>query len=242
MDAALLPQRDRRQIGKPCRFRTFRADCNGAGTLAGSEFFDWAKVVIGAGLGTAIVQGIIALARDERSKKSKADFLALQLAIALEAFARQCAELDRGNEFAEHDPDEQFPNWSATFPIIGSLPDDVDGWRALDQNLVGRYFNLKVDRDEEQKGIFEAVEYVEDDLEEYVALSVEELGSRALKLATEIRSRHGLLLSQPDIGEMQQRFEGRALWAQQRLDAQREKNALFAEKMLSKSKDEPQGQ
>lgn len=207
--------------------------------MADIELLDWIKIVAGAGVGTAIVQGFVALARDERAKKSKADFLALQLAIALEAFARQCIDLDHENEVAEHHPDEQYPNWSAKLPTIGQTPDDVDGWRSLDQNLVGRFFNLKADRDEEQKGLHEILYHVEDDLEEYVALSVERLASRALKLATEIRTRHGLLLSQPDIGEMQERIERRAKWAQQRLDAERERNARMVEPLLAKVKDEP---
>lgn len=223
-----------------CGFPPLRAGLYWVGnTVADVGFLDWVKVVAGAGIGTAIVQGIIVLARDERSKKSKADFLALQIAIDLEAFARLCVELDRENEFAEHHPDEQYPDWSATLPAIGSLPDDVDGWRSLDQNLVGRYFNLRSDRDQEQKDLNETLYHVEDDLEEYVALSVEKLASRALKLATEVRTRHGLLLSRPDIGEIQERCARRAKWAQQRLDAERERNARLVEPLLAKAKDEP---
>lgn len=221
--------------------RALHADLQG-GTVAEGELLDWIKIVAGAGVGTAIVQGIIVLARDERSKKSKADFLALQLAIALEAFARQCMELDRENQYAEHFLDQQFPDWSARLPTIDQTPDDVDGWRSLDQNMVGRYYNLWADRDAEQKSLSESLDHVEEDVEEYVALSVEKLGSRALTLATEIRTRHGLLLSQPDIGEMQERFVRRAQWAQQRLDADRQRNARLVKPLLAKAKakDEPQ--
>ncbi|KAB2795935.1 hypothetical protein F9K87_16160 [Brucella anthropi] len=208
--------------------------------VTGTDWLDLVKIVVGAGIGTAVVQWLASIAADERSKKSKADFLALQLAINLEAFARQCIELDRENEFAEHHPDQQFPDWSATLPSISQTPDDIDGWRSLDQNMVGRYYNLWADRDAEQKSLSEALYHVEDDLEEYVALSVEKLGSRALKLATEIRTRHGLLLSQPDIGEMEERFVRRAKWAQEQLDAERQRNTRLAASLLPK--DEPQGQ
>lgn len=210
--------------------------------MVGSEFLDWAKVVIGAGVGTAVVQWLASIAADERSKKSKADFLALQLAINLEAFTRQCIELDRENEFAQHFPDQQFPDWSAKLPSIDQTPDDVEGWRSLDQNMVGRYYNLWADRDAEQKFLSEIGYHIEDDLEEYVALSVEKMGSRALKLATEIRTRHGLLLSQPNIKEMQEQLKRRAKWAQRRLDAGRQRNALLVAPLLAKVKDEPQGQ
>lgn len=197
-----------------------------------TDLLDLVKIVVGAGIGTAAVQGIFTIARDERTKKSKADFLALQLAINLEAFARQCIELDRENEFAEQHPDQQFPDWSATLPNISQTPDDIDGWRSLNQNMVGRYYNLWADRDAEQKSLSEVLYHVEDDLEEYVALSVEKLGSRALKLATEIRTRHDLLLSQPEIGQMEERFIRRAKWAQERLDAERQQNARSVVSLL----------
>ncbi|PJO47207.1 hypothetical protein [Brucella pituitosa] len=208
--------------------------------LSENDWLDLLKIIIGAGVGTAVAQGIFALARDERTKKSKADFLALQLAINLEAFARQCIELDRENEAAEQFPDQEFPDWSAILPSISPTPDDIDGWRSLDQNMVGRYYNLWAERDAEQKSLSEVVYHVEDDLEEYVALSVEKLGTRALKLATEIRTRHNLILSQPDITEMQARLMHRGRWAQQRLDAGRLQNARVMTSLLSK--DERQGQ
>lgn len=208
--------------------------------VTGTDWLDLVKIVVGAGIGTAVVQWLASIAADERAKKSKADFLALQLAINLEAFAYQCIELDRENEFAEQLPGQEFPEWSAILPSMGQTPDDIDGWRSLDQNMVGRYYNLWADRDAEQKSLSEALYHVEDDLVEYVALSVEKLGSRALKLATEIRTRHGLLLSQPDIGEMEERFVRRAKWAQERLEAERQRNARRVASLLSK--DEPQGQ
>lgn len=229
------------RLGTPYRCRSNVADIHRVGITV-AEFLDWAKVIIGAGVGTAVVQWLASIAADERSKKSKADFLALQLAINLEAFARQCIELDRENEFAEQFPDQQFPDWSATLPSIDQTPDDVDGWRSLDQNMVGRYYNLWVDRDAEQKSLFETIYHVEDDLEEYVALSVAKMGTRALKLATEIRTRHGLLLSQPDVEEMQERFDLRAKWARERLDAERQRNARLVAPLLAKAKDERRGQ
>lgn len=189
---------------------------------------DWAdliKIVIGAGIGTAIVQGVFALVRDEREKKSKADFLALQIALNLEEFARQLAELDSENEFAEHFQDREFPNWSAKLPNFDPLPDDVEGWRSLDQNVVGSYFNLKSKREDEQKSIGQVLEIIEHDLEEYVAIAADELGSRALKLANEIRTRHRLLLSRPDTEHMQIKFTARAKWANERLEAKRQEDA-----------------
>lgn len=197
-----------------------------------SSVGDLAKIVVGAGLGSAIVQATTAYLTESRLKKSKADFLALRIAVTLEAFTDQCAQLVSDNQYAPHLPDEQYPEWSISLPKFEDWPDDIDGWRALDQDLVGRCLNLRSDRDRSQRALRDAVEHVEDDAEEHTAIVAAEIGLAAWKLAEELRGRYGLVSSQPD-PDPADRLENRAKWAEQQFAEARARQETLFEKLRS---------
>ncbi|MEI9403548.1 hypothetical protein [Mesorhizobium argentiipisi] len=174
---------------------------------------DLLKIVVGAGLGSAFVQASTAYLTERWTRKTKADFLALRIAVMLETFTDQCAQLVYDNEYAEEFPDEPLPNWSITLPTFEPWPDDIDGWRSLDQNLVGRCLNFRSERDRQQRVLRDAIEYVEDDAEKHVAIVAADIGLAAWGLAEALRTEHGLLASQPN-PDAAERLERRAKWAQ----------------------------
>lgn len=185
---------------------------------------DWLKIMVGAGLGTAAVQAIAKYLTERRSKKAKADFLALQIAIVLENFADRCADLVHENRYTYQAPDHEFPDWSILLPEIDIYPDDVDGWRSLEQNLVGRCLNLRYDRDAAQRNLNEIVNHVPHETEEYVALAAEKVGVAALKLAGKLRSGHGVMASQLDT-DAEDRLTGRANWARAEIEKREKRQA-----------------
>jgi hypothetical protein len=71
--------------------------------------WDWLsiwKAAVGAGIGTAAVQGGIALYRDRTQKNEKAAYLALRLAFLLEGYASKCCDFYFDNLNAVEPPDE----------------------------------------------------------------------------------------------------------------------------------------
>ena len=52
--------------------------------------WEWAtltRTAVGAGFGTALVQGLLAIYRDTRQRKSQAAYMAMRLAVILEEYA-----------------------------------------------------------------------------------------------------------------------------------------------------------
>src|SRR4051794_11613253 len=92
---------------------------------------DLIKTIIGAGIGSALVQVLAPFIRDYRQRKMTAAYMSMRLAVILEAFARECAELIEANKNAQTRPDEEFPDWDVNLPELAPYPDDGDGWRAL---------------------------------------------------------------------------------------------------------------
>jgi hypothetical protein len=80
--------------------------------------------VIGAGVGTAIVQGGLALYRDQYQKESHAAYMAMRLAVTLEAHAAACLDLIARNDAEEPHPDGRFTG-NATLPLVAPYPDDA---------------------------------------------------------------------------------------------------------------------
>jgi hypothetical protein len=105
---------------------------------------DWSTLVqtfVGAGVGTAVVTGLISIYRDHRHKKSQAAYMAMRLAVVLEAVAADCSDLIADNATARQSADEQFPDWKTKLPELPPYPDDAEGWRAIDRKLAGRCLN-----------------------------------------------------------------------------------------------------
>ena len=158
--------------------------------------WDWlasgAKVAFGAGIGTAIVQVGLALYRDHYQKKSHAAYMAMRLAVTLEAHAAACLDLIARNNAEEPHPDGQFTG-SATLPVVAPYPDDAEGWRAIDRELAGRCLSLPLKIHANQVEIGWTGTFVEEDWD-HVGVIVERMaagrGLDAWELATALRFRH----------------------------------------------------
>jgi hypothetical protein len=152
------------------------------------QSWDWAstaKTVIGAGVGTALVQGLLPLYRDWRHRKRQAAYMAMRLAVVLEAFASGCSAFIAGNQSAETYPDREYPDWNANLPELLPYPDDVDGWRATDRRLAGRCLNLRNNIHGSQTLIGWTIEFTEEMLGEVLDEHAATRGLEAWDLAVE---------------------------------------------------------
>ncbi len=107
---------------------------------------DWstiAKTFLGAGLGTAAVQVGFKMYQDRRQRRAKSAYLAMRLAVILDAFTLDCFELVSENAAMEPHPDPDHPNCRLSLPEVGAYPDDADGWTAIDQRLAGGSLALR---------------------------------------------------------------------------------------------------
>ncbi|KAA2236962.1 hypothetical protein [Salinarimonas soli] len=151
-------------------------------------------------------------------KRDVAGYLAMRLAVTLEAYASACQDLIAKNDNAEHLPDEQYPEWSVRLPELPPYPDDSDGWRALNRRLAARALEFRNRVAETQALIFGVLEYDEDDADDLVAEHACERGLEAYRLAVDLRKASGLDRAElvwnfPDLLE-QKLVETRAVVAQ----------------------------
>jgi hypothetical protein len=87
--------------------------------LGNPATWDWLSILrtaFGAGLGTAAVQGGISLYKERARKDENAAYLALRIAVLLEAYTSKCCDLYFGNANTQQAPDEQYPSWETELP------------------------------------------------------------------------------------------------------------------------------
>ena len=107
------------------------------------DWASWLKLIIGAGIGSALVQGLLPIWREHHQRKKQAAYMAMRLAVILENFAWACANFIQDNRNAQTLPDEEYPAWDVTLPELGTYPDEGEGWRAIDRKLAGRCLDLR---------------------------------------------------------------------------------------------------
>lgn len=157
---------------------------------------DWATIsetVIGAGIGTGLVQGGFALYRERCRRRAQVSYLAIRLATALEAFGIACTDLIWRNFSAYHPPDEELPDWKIKLPEVAAYPEDGADWIALDRELVNRCLSLRNKRDDSQRLINGHRDHAEDEdeLAEVVEQQAAARGLEAWHLAQELRRHYG---------------------------------------------------
>jgi hypothetical protein len=160
------------------------------GQLGDPTTWDWlslVKTAFGAGLGAAAVQGTIALYRERSQKNESAVYLALRVAVLLEAFASECCDFYFDNANAQHSPDEQYPAWRTELPGLPQFPDDTEAWRAMDRSLVARCLNFPNRVRASQNAIASAIEYTMYDLEYVLDEQVSARGVEAWEIASSLR-------------------------------------------------------
>ncbi|WP_338822720.1 hypothetical protein WDM22_02040 [Bradyrhizobium septentrionale] len=162
--------------------------------------WDWLsiwKAAVGAGIGTAAVQGGIALYRDQTQKNEKAAYLALRLAVLLEGYASKCCDFYFDNLNAVEPPDEPYPAWRTGLPEMPALPDDTEAWRAMDRKLLARCWEFPNRVRASQNAIEACSEYTMDDLGVTLDEQASARGVEACEIATALRKTYRL--GRPDL-------------------------------------------
>lgn len=168
-----------------------------AKSFLAADWADFFRAVIGAGIGTSLVQGVIPLHRDRVQRFNQAAQLATRIVQILEKYARTCGNFIEQHDNATHLPDEEFPEWSIKLPELPDLPDDIEGWRALDLKLGVRIRSLQGHIEERQKSLQATAEYCIDELGDKIPEHAAETGLEALGLATPLRRMYRLGTAEP---------------------------------------------
>ena len=159
------------------------------------QAIDWltlGKTVLGAAIGTGVVQGSFAIYRKRRHRTPQAAYLAMRLAVVLEAFAIACADLIRSNSVAEHQPEHEFPDWDIKLPKMPAYPEDGPGWVALNRRLANHCLSLRNKRDDGQRLIYEQCEHNGEGLKDVITQQASGCGLVAWHLAQELRLTYGV--------------------------------------------------
>jgi len=158
--------------------------------------WDWltsgVRTIIGAGIGTTFVQVGYAVYQERYRKRSHAAYMAMRLAVTLEAYAAASWDLIARNRTEEPHPEGRFTG-NATLPLLSPYPEDVEGWRAIDRALAGRCLSLPLKVHANQVDIGWTGTFVEEDWDnvgELVEKMAADRGLDAWKLASALRSRH----------------------------------------------------
>jgi hypothetical protein len=142
---------------------------------------------LSAELGTILVQFIGPLVRDHYERKRRAAYMALRLAVFLEAYAVACAD------FISEDSeppiaDDEYPNRTTQLPQPPEYPDDPDGWRAIDGPLAGKCLNLPAKIRGSQRVINSEIEHMfYDHLDDTLDEQAAERGLEAWRIAAALR-------------------------------------------------------
>ena len=125
---------------------THRVD-RGAATMEASPmavtlgWWDIAKLALGAGILTAVLNHGVTWLRDRLSIKQTARYLALRVAVTLESFATECSQLVVESELSLHS-DGHAGQSRTVLPQLGEYPGDAN-WAALAPGLASRALSFR---------------------------------------------------------------------------------------------------
>jgi hypothetical protein len=155
-------------------------------------WWDWLRTLLGAAGGTAIVQGLFLIYRDHRQRKSHAAYMAMRLAVTLEAYSAACLDLIERNGSEEPHPEGRFTG-NHLLPVVEPYPDDAEGWRAIDRKLAGRCLGLPLKIHADQVSIGWIGTYDEDEWDNagsFINEKAAGCGLDAWELAKALRHKH----------------------------------------------------
>jgi hypothetical protein len=156
------------------------------------DWFAMGRMFLSAGAATVCVQLLSPIIRDRHRSRRHAAYMAMRLAVVLEAYAEGCAVLIQENARAKTPPHEQVPDWTTTLPVPPCYPDDVDGWKAIDHNLADRCLSFESRSRQSQAIIASAIYHDLHQLRDKVESQATDRGLEAWALAVEMRKRHRL--------------------------------------------------
>lgn len=162
--------------------------------------WDWSamgRMFLSAGAATACVQMLSPVIRDRHRSRRHAAYMAMRLAVALEAYAEGCAVLIQEKARAKTRPDEVVPDRTTTLPVPPRYPDDVDGWKAIDHKLADRCLSFESRIRQSQAIIGSAIDHDLHQLGDEIESQANDRGLEAWELAVEMRKRHRLAPIEP---------------------------------------------
>ena len=142
----------------------------------------------------ALVQSLFVMHRDGRQRKAHAAYMAMRLAVILEAHTAACLEFIGRNDAEQPHPTGRFTG-GVVLPLVEPYPDDAEGWRAIDRGLAGRCLGLPLKIRANQVAIGWTGVFDDDDWENVGDIVKEMASSRGLdawELAKAIRSKHNI--------------------------------------------------
>lgn len=163
--------------------------------LLGVDWTSAGKVVlsslVGAGLGSAAVQGLFKVWGERSRRTAQATYLAMRLAVLLDAFGLACSDMITRNANAEPPPGEEHPHWEP-FPELPSYPEDSEGWVALHRALAIRCLRLRTSIHSSKGVLRGTAEYSEDDLGDAINQQAAWLGLQARGIADDLHRGYDL--------------------------------------------------
>jgi hypothetical protein len=150
------------------------------------------SALVGAGVGSALVQGLFSLMEKRRHQTAHATYLAMRVAVLLDAFGLACSTLIDFNAMAEHHQEHEFPNWdlgSPSFhPILRISRDgclSTGSWRAGACGFAARFSRAR-------GVIYGTRDYSEYDLGDAIDEQAAHMGLKAWHLASDLHRRYSL--------------------------------------------------
>jgi hypothetical protein len=159
--------------------------------------FDWATIaktgfsaLVGAGLGSALIQGWFNSRAERRKREGQATYLAMRLAVLLDAFGEACGDMISNNANPEEYPAEGLP----TLP---AYPEDTEGWVSLDRDLGMRCLQLPSDLRQIKGHLDAMIRFTHDepddpDPQDTLNQEAAKVGLKAWQLSKDLQRRYDL--------------------------------------------------
>lgn len=156
------------------------------------DWVDIGKVALTSGVVAAVVTWVKEVFVHRASRKRDARYLAQRLAVILERFSIDCADVIEGNE--THRSSEGYAAQPRLrVPALAEFPADTD-WKAIDPKLAGRALGLPNELALSEQKIVFWLDVVPNRgcAETETNQQAGKCGYRAWKLAVDLRNKHGL--------------------------------------------------
>ena len=156
--------------------------------------WDWGamgRMFLSAGAATACVQLLNPVIRDRRQSRRHAAYMAMRLAVALEAYSEGCADLVQRNAREAPRRNEEPSARTMALPTPPHYPEDLDGWKAIDHTLADRCLSFE-SRTRQSQAIIASIIGDGRRLAGELETQAIERGLEAWDLAVELRKRHRL--------------------------------------------------